>query len=127
VRESQAELLADPAAIYWLAIGSDGRLLGFEVMYPAEADQTDLRTPARCIYLEVAATRHELRGGGVGLALTTHAPAAAWEAGYQTCMTDWRSTNLLASRFWSRRGFRPVALRLRRSIDPRIAWADGRG
>ncbi|HEV8653199.1 MAG TPA: GNAT family N-acetyltransferase [Actinomycetes bacterium] len=127
LRESQAELLADPTATYWLAVGLGGRLLGFEVMLPAEADEGDLRTPARCIHLMVAATRTELRGGGVGLALTAHALAAAREAGYETCITDWRSANLLASRFWSGRGFRPVALRLRRSIDPRIAWADGRG
>ena len=126
LRESHAELLADPTATYWLALGADGRLLGLEVMLPAEADGGDLRTPPRCSYLEVAATRPEQRGAGVGLALTAHALAAAREAGYRYCMTDWRSTNLLASRFWPRRGFRPVALRLRRSVDPRVAWADGR-
>jgi ribosomal protein S18 acetylase RimI-like enzyme len=125
--ESHAELLANPDAGYWLATGPDGRVLGFQVLLPAEPDPGDLRTPSRCIYLEVAATRPEQRGSGVGLALLAHALAAARAAGYQACMTDWRSTNLLASRFWTRRGFRPVALRLRRSIDPRIAWADGRG
>jgi hypothetical protein len=31
-------------------------------------------------------------------------------------VTDWRVTNLLASRFWQRRGFEPVFLRLYRSI-----------
>ena len=30
--------------------------------------------------------------------------------------TDWRVTNLLASRFWPKRGFRPTFLRLYRSI-----------
>jgi hypothetical protein len=31
-------------------------------------------------------------------------------------VTDWRVTNLLASRFWPRRGFRASVLRLYRSI-----------
>jgi hypothetical protein len=31
-------------------------------------------------------------------------------------VTDWRVTNLLASRFWPHRGFRPSVLRLYRSI-----------
>jgi hypothetical protein len=30
--------------------------------------------------------------------------------------TDFRSVNLLASRFWTRRGFRPTHLRLYRAI-----------
>jgi hypothetical protein len=31
-------------------------------------------------------------------------------------VTDWRVTNLLASRFWPRRGFRTSFVRLYRSI-----------
>jgi hypothetical protein len=31
-------------------------------------------------------------------------------------VTDWRETNLLSSRFWPARGFRPFFLRLYRSI-----------
>ena len=41
---------------------------------------------------------------------------AAYEHGYETMITDWRMTNLLASRFWPRRGFRETFLRLYRSI-----------
>jgi hypothetical protein len=51
--------------------------------------------------------------------------AQAARAGFRYCETDWRSANLLASRFWPRQGFRPVAYRLARRIDPRIAWANG--
>jgi hypothetical protein len=36
----------------------------------------------------------------------------------------WRSTNLLTARFWPRQGFRPVAYRLVRRVDQRIAWAN---
>ena len=45
-----------------------------------------------------------------------HALACAREAGYEACGTDWRATNLLASRFWPRRGFRPTFLRLYRHL-----------
>ena len=31
-------------------------------------------------------------------------------------VTDWRATNLLSSRFWTARGFRPTFLRLHRLI-----------
>jgi hypothetical protein len=38
------------------------------------------------------------------------------ELGFPTMITDWRVTNLLSSRFWPKRGFRPTFLRLYRSI-----------
>ena len=40
----------------------------------------------------------------------------ARDNGIPTMITDWRMTNLLASRFWPRRGFRETFLRLYRSI-----------
>jgi hypothetical protein len=42
--------------------------------------------------------------------------AWAHEHGYGSMTTDWRMTNLLASRFWPKRGFRPTFLRMYRSI-----------
>ena len=50
------------------------------------------------------------------MALTEHALGWAHEHGYEAMITDWRMTNLLASRFWPRRGFRETFLRLYRSI-----------
>jgi hypothetical protein len=38
------------------------------------------------------------------------------EQGIPTMVTDWRLSNLLASRFWPKRGFRPTFLRVYRSI-----------
>ncbi|MBA3412154.1 MAG: GNAT family N-acetyltransferase, partial [Actinobacteria bacterium] len=55
-------------------------------------------------------------GAGIGRALTAHVIAWAYEAGYPTMITDWRMTNMLASRFWPKRGFRTTFLRLYRSI-----------
>jgi ribosomal protein S18 acetylase RimI-like enzyme len=100
----------------------DGRLVGGFIVAPAELagdgphDFTGLARPERASYLAWAATLPEVRGSGVGVALTEAAFAWSRRAGYQTIVTDWRVTNLLSSRFWPRRGFRTIFLRLYRSI-----------
>jgi len=76
----------------------------------------DLRVPANNIDLAFAATRDEVRGSGVGRALTAFAFAWAHEHGFRSMTVDWRSVNLLSSRFWPRRGFRPQYLRLYRAV-----------
>jgi GNAT superfamily N-acetyltransferase len=53
---------------------------------------------------------------GIGVALVAHAFAWAADHDYPVIRTDWRVTNLLASRFWPARGFRPVYLRLHRAV-----------
>ncbi len=64
----------------------------------------------------MAATRPEVRGRGVGLALFEAGMGWAHEHGYRRLSTDWRSTNPVASRFWTARGFRPVRYRLHRFV-----------
>jgi GNAT superfamily N-acetyltransferase len=91
----------------------DGRVVGHSLLYRRPAD---LRVPADSIDLANAATFPELRGTGVGRALTAHVIRWAHDNGYRTLTTDWRLTNLLASRFWPKRGFRVSFLRLYRSI-----------
>ncbi len=68
-------------------------------------------------HLPVAATqprrprpRHRLR------ARTTAPSLGARADGHATIVTDWRVTNLLASRFWLARGFVPTHFRLRRYV-----------
>lgn len=56
------------------------------------------------------------RGRGVGLALTSNALALAAEEGRPRVWTNWRVTNLAASRFWPARGFRLARLRLARRL-----------
>jgi GNAT superfamily N-acetyltransferase len=60
----------------------------------------------------------EARGLGVGVALTEHAFRWAREQGYDRMKADWRIANLLASRFWPRRGFSPTAYRMVRYLHP---------
>ena len=75
-----------------------------------------LHAPDRACYLKFAATIPEARGSGIGVALTDASLRWAADADYRAMGTDWRVTNLLASRFWPRRGFRTTFLRLHRSI-----------
>jgi ribosomal protein S18 acetylase RimI-like enzyme len=91
----------------------DGRVVGHILLYRRPAD---LRVPPDSIDLANAATEPAARGSGVGLALTAHVLTWAFEHGYPTMVTDWRMTNLEASRFWPKRGFRETFLRLYRSI-----------
>jgi ribosomal protein S18 acetylase RimI-like enzyme len=75
-----------------------------------------LARPENSCYLSFAVTLPEARGSGIGVALTEACFERARELGYEAIVTDWRVTNLLASRFWPKRGFRTTFLRLYRSI-----------
>jgi GNAT superfamily N-acetyltransferase len=92
----------------------DGRIVGHLLLY--RRPEGDLRVPPDSIDIGNALTEAGVRGSGAGLALTEHAIGWAHEHGYEALITDWRMTNLLASRFWPRRGFRETFLRLYRSI-----------
>jgi GNAT superfamily N-acetyltransferase len=91
----------------------DGRIVGHSLLYRRPHD---LRVPQESIDLAQASTEPEARGTGVGRALTAHVIRWAHEHDYPVMTTDWRLTNLWASRFWPRRGFRVSFLRLYRSI-----------
>jgi GNAT superfamily N-acetyltransferase len=91
----------------------DGRIVGQFLLYRRPPD---LRVPREGIDLSQASTDPEARGTGVGRALTAHVIRWAYEHGYPVMTTDWRMTNLWASRFWPNRGFRTTFLRLYRSI-----------
>jgi GNAT superfamily N-acetyltransferase len=111
--EIRAEVWADDAFMPFVA-ERDGRVIGLLGLY--RRPEGDLRVPASNIDLAFAATRDEVRGSGAGLALTAFALRWAREHGFQSLTVDWRSVNLLSSRFWPKRGFRPQYLRLYRAI-----------
>jgi GNAT superfamily N-acetyltransferase len=92
----------------------DGRVVGHILMYRRPTG--DLRVPEQNIDLSQAATLEDVRGAGVGLALTAHAVNWASEQGFRTITADWRAMNLEASRFWPRRGFRPTYYRMFRAV-----------
>jgi len=95
----------------------DGRPVACWAFVPAEQsrEHVGLTRPERAAFLGFASTLPEARGSGIGVALTQAGFAWAEEEGYATMLTDWRVTNLLASRFWPSR-FGPAFLRLYRSI-----------
>lgn len=68
------------------------------------------------LHIASTAVLREARGRGVGVALTAHALATAAELGRPRVWTNWRATNLVASRFWPARGFRLMRLRLVRRL-----------
>jgi ribosomal protein S18 acetylase RimI-like enzyme len=118
--ELRAEIESDIASERFgnLVAELDGRVVAnFEVAAAEESSMhVGLARPERACYLAFAITSPAARGSGFGVALTEACFAWAHEAGYETMVTDWRVTNLLASRFWPARGFRPTFLRLYRSI-----------
>ena len=111
LREGYAEALQDSGTTFWLAFRGD-QVLAFQGYFTATAGDDDLLTPERAVELSVAATRPEERGKGIGAALTRHGLAAAAREGHEVCTTDWRETNLPASRFWRAQGFHPAFHRL---------------
>jgi predicted N-acetyltransferase YhbS len=106
------KVVDDVAAGDVLVAERDGALAGCVYLTEAEAG---LHRP-RSAFLAWMAIVPEARGSGLGIALTEASLAWARSRDYDVIAADWRVTNLLASRFWPRRGFRTTFLRLYRSI-----------
>jgi GNAT superfamily N-acetyltransferase len=113
-RDEWSDLWDDPELFTHFVAERDGRIVGHAVLF--NRPEGDLRVPPRNIDLAHAATVDDVRGTGVGLALTAHVLRWSREHGYDSMTTDWRSVNLLSSRFWPRRGFRPQYMRLYRAV-----------
>jgi ribosomal protein S18 acetylase RimI-like enzyme len=112
LRSVWQETLEDSDVVYFV-VEREGGVVAHSVLYPAASD---LGTPDDALYLGTTATMPEVRGTGIGLSLTEHVLFWAREAGYPTVVTDWRVANLLASRFWPARGFRPTFVRVYRRL-----------
>ncbi len=72
--------------------------------------------PEDAAYLASTAVREDLRGRGIGAGLVAEVVRLAAEAGYGSVVTNWRMTNLSASRFWPAQGFQPIYHRLHRAL-----------
>jgi ribosomal protein S18 acetylase RimI-like enzyme len=117
LRQELLEGIASPDSAD-LLVEVDGRVVGgFYVTKVEDSSMhAGLARPPGAAFLAWAATLPEVRGSGAGLRLTEAAFAWAGRRGHDVIVTDWRVTNLLSSRFWPARGFRPTFLRLYRSI-----------
>jgi GNAT superfamily N-acetyltransferase len=92
----------------------EGRPVGHAILYRRPTG--DLRVPEDNIDLSHAATLPAAQRSGVSIALMGHVLTWAHEHGFRSMTTDWRSVNLLSSRHWPGRGFRPTFYRLYRAL-----------
>jgi len=118
--ETEADLegeLDDPRYVTFI-VEHDGRAVGAATACSLELSSSNnsLIRPGRAGFLGFAAVLPEARGLGVGRVLGETVIAWARDAGYPWVATDWRATNLEASRTWPRLGFEPTFLRLHRAI-----------
>lgn len=118
--EVRADVLDDftHESVVNLVYELDGRIVGNFAVYPVrlEGPHSGLARPPAAAFIPFAVTDPGVRGSGAGVALTDASFAWARAHGYETMVVDWRVTNLAASRFWPRRGFRTSFLRLYRSL-----------
>ena len=96
----------------------DGEVVGSAVACAIEVSSShkSLALPPGAGFLGFAAVLPEERGAGAGRLLGEAVFTWARETGREWVVTDWRMTNLLASRAWPRLGFRPTFYRLFRAI-----------
>ena len=119
-QEMRAEYEEDVARddVGSVIVEQDGRIVGQFYVVPIELSRMHSSVTRRdgASFLSFAITDPAVRGTGAGLKLMQAAFAWAREHGYDTMAIDWRVTNLLSSRFWTARGFRPTFLRLHRLV-----------
>jgi ribosomal protein S18 acetylase RimI-like enzyme len=113
LRADWTETLQDADVAFFVA-ERDGRVAGHTMLHPAGPD---FGVGPKTLHLSTAAVLPDHRGRGIGTALAEHALAWAAEAGYACVDTDCRVPNLLSSRFWPARGFRPTFHRLYRMLE----------
>jgi ribosomal protein S18 acetylase RimI-like enzyme len=107
-RADWEETLAAPDTAYFVAEAAS-RAVGHTTVYRDPVDK-------EALHLASTAVEPGARGRGIGVALTTYVLAHAAAEGYLRVRTNWRVTNLGASRFWPARGFRLTHLRLVRRL-----------
>lgn len=120
IKDSYKSIVEENDDTCFVAV-KDGQELGFQKYYPIHSD---LMTPEHAIELTIAGTYSSQMGRGVGKKLMNEGCRRMKEAGYENIITDWRITNLAASAFWPKCGFKPVAYRMVRFINSDIAWAN---
>ena len=107
-RAGWEETLAAEDTSYFIVEDATG-VVGHTTLYPDPVH-------TQALHLASTAVVPAARGRGIGVALTTQALAYAAEQGFPELRTNWRVTNLAASRFWPARGFQLTHIRLVRRL-----------
>jgi GNAT superfamily N-acetyltransferase len=115
--ELQAEGVDNPRFATFVA-EHDGRVIGSAIgcAIDESSEHSGIVRPPGAGFLGFAAVLPDARGLGAGRALGESVLAWARDAGHETIVTDWRSTNLESNRSWLALGFRPIFHRLHRAI-----------
>jgi GNAT superfamily N-acetyltransferase len=122
LREGWGELADDNEWTVWLAL-ENGEAVGTVGFRPEWEEDAKMLASPQTVYLSIAATRPEARGRGISTYLSWQGLDQARKEGFRVCYTNWISSNLLAARHWPRYGFRDVAYRLSKNVNPNISWA----
>jgi ribosomal protein S18 acetylase RimI-like enzyme len=112
-RDEWLEMDLDEDGLRYLVAEADSERVGHTIIYRPEPV---LGYPEDAAYLASTAVREDLRGRGIGAGLVAEVLRLAAEAGYGSVVTNWRMTNLSASRFWPAQGFQPIYHRLHRAL-----------
>lgn len=123
--EGWSELADDKTVDIWLALEEGhtvATIASWATMHPEEETATNIFAAENTFSFSVAATRPKYRKQGIMTALTWTCLKYNRDQGYKYCYTNWISPNLAASRFWPRFGYKEVAYRLTKNINPMIAW-----
>lgn len=108
----------------WMALENDQTAGTVAFILDVEQEEEDqMLISKHTLHLATAATRPEMRGRGIANILTWRGLEEAQRLGFQNCLVNWVSPNLLAARYWPRFGFQHAAYRLSKQINPMIAWA----
>lgn len=116
LRRHYAGALADSRSGAWVALRR-GEEIGMVVLIPAEPGPV---VPEGCVELVEAYVTHVARGEGISRVLLATALAWAYDHGYRHITASWSAGSPVSAANWPAVGFRPVAYRLQRVLDPRM-------
>lgn len=116
LRDRYADTLREPRQAAWLAL-RHGEDVGMVVLTPAPAGPV---VPPDTVEVAEAFVEPFARGEGISRVLLATALAWAYDSGYRYVTARWRSGSRLSAGHWPNLGFKPVAYRLSRVLDPRL-------
>lgn len=117
IRAGYAELANDDTSTTWVALDGE-EIVSYVCVYTEDIGAIHYLGVPQAAHFSIAATDPAYRGRGIGRALFTHILNIAREQGHDRIFTDWRITNLEASRYWPTFGFEPFSYRLLRRVNP---------
>lgn len=117
LRTHYVRALADPRSAAWVA-ARRGEEVAMVVLTPATTGPV---VPEASAELAESYVTPSARGEGVSRVLLATALAWAYDNDYRHITARWHAASLPAAGHWPAVGFKPVAHRLHRVLDPRIA------